>query len=208
MFAKSGVSKVGMIIAGLTLGWSTGANAQGSDRATSLARAAAAQQQADAARQRAAELARAGGWAYKTGQVDRAQRDAVRYQEEADRAVAEAQSCPPPATQSPTEAAALARLEELRQAGGWAYKTGAVARAEREVQVLVTSAQAEPVAPSPAQAAALARLEELRKAGGWAYKTGAVARAEREVEALTPPQPTLVCGGGKAQPQVLATSAM
>ena len=29
-------------------------------------------------------------------------------------------------------------LETLRQAGGWAYKTGAVARAEREVQALAT----------------------------------------------------------------------
>jgi hypothetical protein len=41
-----------------------------------------------------------------------------------------------PVVPSPAEAAARARLEELRQAGGWAYKTGAVARAEREVQAL------------------------------------------------------------------------
>ena len=78
MFTRSGVSKVGIIIAGLALGWSTGANAQASARATAQSRAAAAQQQADAARQRATELARAGGWAYKTGLVERAQRDAAR----------------------------------------------------------------------------------------------------------------------------------
>ena len=139
MFTRSGVSKVGIIIAGLALGWSTGANAQASARATAQSRAAAAQQQADAARQRATELARAGGWAYKTGLVQQAQRDAVRYQEEADKAVAEAQSCPPPATPSQAQVAAIARLEELRQAGGWAYKTGAVARAEREVQAQAAS---------------------------------------------------------------------
>jgi hypothetical protein len=136
MFAKNGMSKVGaiMIITGVALGGSRGANAQASDRATSQARAAEAQQQADAARRRATELARAGGWAYKTGLVEQAQRDAVRYQAEANDALAEAQSCPPPATPSPAQAAALARVEELRQAGGWAYKTGAVARAERDLQ--------------------------------------------------------------------------
>jgi hypothetical protein len=192
----------------LTLGWSTGANAQASDRDTSQAHAAAAQQQANAARQRAAELARAGGWAYKTGLVGQAQRDADRYQAEADRAYAEAQACPPAATWSPEQTAALARLEELRQAGGWAYKTGAVARAERDVQALTATADAEPVAPSPAQAAALARLEELRQAGGWAYKTGAVARAEREVQALAAPQVALVCGARGAQPRVLTMSTM
>jgi hypothetical protein len=134
MFARNRVSGVGVIIAGVALGWSTGANAQASAPATPQSHTATAQQQADTARQRATDLARAGGWAYKTGLVGRAQRDAVRYQEQADRAIAEAQSCPPPATPSSTQAAALARLEELRQAGGWAYKTGAVARAEREVQ--------------------------------------------------------------------------
>ena len=206
MFARNGVVKLGMIIAGVTLGWSTGANAQAGAPATSQSRAAAAQQQADAARQRAAELARSGGWAYKAGLVDRAQRDAARYQEEADRTVAEAQSCPPAATRSPEQAAAVARLEELRQAGGWAYKTGAVARAEREVQSQAAGDQAQPIALSPAQAAAVARLEGLRQAGGWAYKTGAVARAEREVQSLTAPQATSICGVREAQPRVLATS--
>jgi len=206
MFTNTGISKAGLIIAGVTLGWVTGANAQTGTCAASQTPVATAQQQADAARQRASELARAGGWAYKTGLVERAQREAARYQEEADRAAAEqAQSCAASAP-SPTQAAALARLEELRQAGGWAYKTGAVARAEREVQNLATGAEAEPVAPSPAQAAALARLEGLRQAGGWAYKTGAVARAEREVQALATPEPAALCGNGEGQPQVLITS--
>jgi hypothetical protein len=208
MLAKNGMSKVGaiMIITGVALGWSAGANAQASDRATSQARAAEAQQQADAARQRVTELARAGGWAYKTGLFERAQRDAVRYQTEADRALAEAMACPLPAAASPAQAAALARLEELRHAGGWAYKTGAVARAEREVQSLAAADEAKPVAPAPAQAAAVKRLEELRHAGGWAYKTGAVARAERDVQSQTAPQKTLICGGREAQPRVMMTS--
>jgi len=209
---KIGISTVGtiMIIAGMTSGWSTGANAQAGQPATSQARAAAAQQQADAARQRAAELERSGGWAYKAGLVEQARRDAVRYQAQADEAFAAAQACPPPATPSPAQAAALMRLEELRQAGGWAYKTGAVARAEREVQSLAAGGEAESVTLSPAQTAALARLEQLRQAGGWAYKTGAVARAEREVgwqlQATQEPAPT--CGGREGQPRVLMTSTM
>ena len=211
MFAKNGLSKVGtiatMIVTGVALGWSSGAKAQANDRADSEARGAAAQQQADAARQRATELARAGGWAYKTGQVGQAQRDADRYQAEADQAFAEAQSCPPPATPSPEQAAALARLEQLRQAGAWAYKTGAGARAEHEVQALAGGDQVEPVAPSPEQAAALARLAELRQAGGWAYKTGAVARAEREVQAQSATQPTPICAGQQAQSRVVMTSS-
>jgi hypothetical protein len=209
MFAKNGMSKVGaiMIAAGVALGWSAGAEAQAGDAATLQARAATAQQQADAARQRAAELAKAGGWAYKTGQVQQAQRDAARYQAEADSALAQAQSCPAATTPSPAQAAALARLEELRQAGGWAYKTGAVARAEHELQSQAGSNEVESVVPSPAQAAAQARLEELRQAGGWAYKTGAVARAEREVQSLTARQPTAICGR-EAQPQVVMMSKM
>jgi len=209
MFAKNGMSKVGaiMIVTGVALGWSAGAKAEPNDRATLQARSATAQQQADAARQRATELARAGGWAYKTGQVAQAQRDADRYQAEADRDAAQAQACPPAPTPSPAQAAALERLEELRQAGGWAYKTGAVARAERELQSQTASDEAQPVALSPAQAAALARLEELRQAGGWAYKTGAVARAERELQSVTAPEPASICGR-EAQPRVLMMSRM
>jgi hypothetical protein len=210
MFTMKRLATLGMIAAGVTLGWSTGANAQASAPDTSQGSVATAQQQADASRQRATELARAGGWAYKTGLVGQAQRDAARHQEEADRAAAEAQSCPPPAPPSLAEAAALARLEELRQASAWAYKTGAVARAEREVQAAQSAGgQVELVATSPAQTAALARLEELRQAGGWAYKTGAVARAEREVQAqATTTQPTSICGGREGQPRVLMTSRM
>jgi hypothetical protein len=206
MFAKNGMSKVGAIvmIAGVALGWSAGARA--SDPATSQARAAAAQQKADVARQRATDLARAGGWAYKTGQVERAQRDAARYQAEANEAFAEAMACPPAAAPSPAQAAALARLDQLRQAGGWAYKTGAVASAERDVRSLAVAEEAEPVAPTPAQAAALARLDQLRQAGGWAYKTGAVASAERDVQSQIAPQPVSICGGRDAQPRVLMTS--
>jgi hypothetical protein len=206
MFSKRGMSKVVvMMLASAALGWSMGANAQASERATAETRAAAAQQQADAARERAAELARAGGWAYKTGLVERAQRDAARYQTEADEALAEAHGCRPPAAPSPAQAAALARLAELRQAGGWAYKTGAVTRAEGEVQSLAVATEAEP-APSPAQAAALARLAELRQAGGWAYKTGAVARAERQVQSLATPQPTSICEGRQTPSRDLLTS--
>jgi hypothetical protein len=206
MFTKNGLSKAGMIIAGVALGWSTGAIAQASPDEASQARAATAQQQADAARQRAADLARAGGWAYKTGAVARAERDAARYQEAADKALAEAQACPPPTPASPAQTAALARLEELRQAGGWAYKTGAVARAEREVQAQSSTDEAEPVVASPAQVAALARLEELRQSGAWAYKTGAVARAERDVQAQqVAVQPASACKGRTGQSPVLMT---
>lgn len=207
MFTMKRLATLGMIAAGVTLGWSTGANAQASAPGTLEARVATAQQQADASRQRATELARAGGWAYKTGLVAQAQRDAARHQEEADKALAEGQSCPPPAPPSLAQAAALAQLEEVRQAGAWAYKTGAVARAEREAQAAqAVGGEAELSVPSPAQAAALARLEELRQAGGWAYKTGAVARAEREVQAQATTQPTSICGGREGQPRVLITS--
>ena len=90
--------------------------------------------------------------------------------------------------------AAHQRAAALASAGGWAYKTGAVAQAEREARLAAPHLAAEPAPLSPAQAAAVARLEELRQAGGWAYKTGAVARAEAEVKALAiAPQQTAVC---------------
>jgi hypothetical protein len=204
MFTKGELSRVGsMIITALALGWSTGPNAQASDRGTSQTRVVAG---ASAARDRTADLARAGGWAYKTGLVERAQREAERHERERDQAVAWAHGCPPPSAPSPEQAAALARLTELRQAGGWAYKTGAVARAERDVQSLSVGAEAEPVAVSPAQVAARARLTELRQAGGWAFKTGAVARAEREGQALASPAPTSICQGREAQARATMTS--
>jgi hypothetical protein len=37
---------------------------------------------------------------------------------------------------SPALAEAQARLDELRKAGGWAYKSGAIARAEADVRAL------------------------------------------------------------------------
>jgi hypothetical protein len=43
-----------------------------------------------------------------------------------------------PVAASPAQVAARARLTELRQAGGWAFKTGAVARAERDGQALAS----------------------------------------------------------------------
>ncbi len=195
MFATQRVSKVGMLVAGVALGWSAGAKAQPPAGAGPEVRAAVARQQANAARHRATELARAGGWAYKAGLVGQAQRDAARYQEEADRAAAAAQACPASPPPTSAEVGALARVEQLRSAGGWAYKTGAVARAERDAQAQATVEGAQPVAPSPEQTAALSRLEELRRAGAWAYKTGAVARAEREVEAQAAPRPVSACEG-------------
>ncbi len=96
------------------------------------------QANADNARTRVAELARQGGWAYKTGAIDRANREAVRYQEQADAARAAMTTTPATTAPyvSPELAAAQARLEDLRKAGGWAYKSGAVARAESEVRAL------------------------------------------------------------------------
>jgi hypothetical protein len=202
MFAKAGMSRAGALMVAGVLGWCTGAHAQASDPAAWQARAAAAQQEADAARLRAGALARAGGWAYKTGRVEQAQRDAARYQAEADEALATALSCPAPSAPSPAQATALARLAELRSAGGWAYKSGAVARAERDVQALMVGGEAEPVVLTQAQTTALARLDGLRAAGGWAYKTGAVARAERDLQALMTPPSTIVCEGRLAQPRI------
>jgi hypothetical protein len=124
-------SKIGTtVIAGLML--LVGAGNAG---AHELLSAEAAQTKADSARARAAQLARQGGWAYKTGAVDRALTEANRYQAQADavRGVAA------PAAQtavSPALAEAQARLDELRKAGGWAYKSGAIARAEADVRAL------------------------------------------------------------------------
>jgi hypothetical protein len=97
-----------------------------------------AQAKADAARTRATELARQGGWAYKSGAFDRANAEAARYQAEADAAHAASLQAERPLV-SPELAAAQERLNELRQAGGWAYKSGAVARAEADVRALTES---------------------------------------------------------------------
>jgi hypothetical protein len=97
------------------------------------------QAKADAARTRATELARQGGWAYKTGAVDRANAEAARYQTQADAERAAVSSSEQPFV-SPDLAAAQQRLADLRQAGGWAYKSGAVARAEADVRALTAPA--------------------------------------------------------------------
>lgn len=96
---------------------------------------AALQAKADVARTRAAALARHGGWAYKTGAVDRATWDVARLQAAADaaRASGDQRAVAPVSAEL---AAAQARVEELRKAGGWAYKSGAVERAEADVRAL------------------------------------------------------------------------
>jgi hypothetical protein len=52
--------------------------------AHSISRATADRQKAEAASERAAKLEREGGWAWKTGAVQRAQREAVQYEQKAD----------------------------------------------------------------------------------------------------------------------------
>jgi hypothetical protein len=159
-------------------------------------RAVVYQAKADDARARAADLAREGGWAYKSGAIDRANRDAVRFQQEADSARAASNGTPgatgPYASRELADA--QARLDDLRKAGGWAYKSGAVARAEAEVRALSPAPPTTEPYVSRELADAQARLDDLRKAGGWAYKSGAVARAEAEVQALSPVPPTVNMG--------------
>jgi hypothetical protein len=113
---------------------------------------AALQAKADVARARAEALAQQGGWAYKTGAVDRANQEAARLQEVADmaRASGDQRAAAPVSAEL---AAAQARVEELRATGGWAYKSGAVARAEADVRALmgpppVTMGLNEPAAPA------------------------------------------------------------
>jgi hypothetical protein len=99
-------------------------------------RADAAQARADAARARAAWLAAQGGWAWKTGLVQGASRDAARCQADADAIRAEAYGPVVAPVPSPELADAQARLAELRFQGGWAWKTGAIDRAEADVRAL------------------------------------------------------------------------
>ncbi|HSY41238.1 MAG TPA: hypothetical protein VLA79_16980 [Polyangia bacterium] len=96
---------------------------------------AALQAKADVARVRATALARQGGWAYKTGAVDRATWEVARLQAAADavRASGDQRAVAPISAELE---AAQAREQELRKAGGWAYKSGAVARAEADVRAL------------------------------------------------------------------------
>lgn len=130
-FTKIGTSVLaGLMLAAVT--GSAGAHEMASSRSQSTGEIQSTQAKADAARSRAADLARQGGWAYKTGAVDRANAEAARYQAEADAATV-------PAAQplvSLELTVAQERLADLRQAGGWAYKSGAVARAEADVTAL------------------------------------------------------------------------
>jgi hypothetical protein len=96
---------------------------------------AALQAKADVARARAAALTRQGGWAYKSGAFDRATQDVAQLQAAVDaaRASGDQRAVAPVSAEL---VAAQARVEELRKAGGWAYKSGAVGRAEADVRAL------------------------------------------------------------------------
>jgi hypothetical protein len=114
---------------------------------------AALQAKADVARAQAVALSRQGGWAYKTGAVDRATQEVARLQAAADRARASGDQ----RAAAPVSAelvAAQARVQELRKAGGWAFKSGAVDRAEADVRALSKGREVmmglyEPAQPTP-----------------------------------------------------------
>jgi hypothetical protein len=107
----------------------------GSPAAEALARANVAQQNADDARARADELAKGSGWQYKTGVYQAAEREAAAYDAKANAARAEATGAQAPGV-SPAMADAQERLANLKKAGGWAWKSGAVARAQADIQEL------------------------------------------------------------------------
>jgi hypothetical protein len=102
------------------------------------ARARAAQYDANAARDRADDLAKMGGSAYKSGLMDQANREAAQKQEEADQeaAVAAGRANWAPVAASPAVADAEEHLAALEAQGGWAYKSGAVDREKGELQAL------------------------------------------------------------------------
>jgi hypothetical protein len=104
--------------------------------AANAAEARAAQAQADEARAHATDLAAQGGWAWKTGAIDRANAEAARYQAQADEARAVITGANRAPRVSPEMAEAQDRVDNLKAAGGWAYKTGAVSRAEADVAAL------------------------------------------------------------------------
>jgi hypothetical protein len=118
---------------------------------------------------RAEALKQSGGWAYKTGAIDRELAEARRLN-----AAAVVVVLPSAAAQEH-----LARAEALKQSGGWAYKTGAV---DRQL-ALATKAESEvpaAVAGCPMHLANAATHRDharaLAASGGWAYKTGAINR--------------------------------
>jgi hypothetical protein len=90
-----------------------------------------AQARADAARARADFLARVGqGSAYKSGAIDSAKAEAASAQAEADAWRTVLISPLPPTSTALDDA--QDRLDYLRAMGGWAYKSGAVDRAQAE----------------------------------------------------------------------------
>jgi len=130
----------------------------GTARATETAADAAAgargaQVEADVARERADELAKMGGPAYKSGLMDQANREAAQKQEAADEAAAAATGRAnwAPSPTSPAMVDAEDRLADLQTQGGWAYKSGAVDRQRAEIQSLATGSNLEPATASPQQ---------------------------------------------------------
>lgn len=112
-----------------------------------LQRGIEAQNNANAAREEAAALKEQGGQAYKIQDVQRAEREAVVQQAAADQyfAMAGVPSCQraaaEPVPETPELKAAQHRLDQLKEQGGWAYKTGSVQRQERKVTALTEEAR-------------------------------------------------------------------
>jgi hypothetical protein len=109
----------------------------GSTAAEALARANVAQTKADDASDRADELAKGSGWQYKTGVYQAAERQAATYEAEASAARAEATGANlAPMAVSPAMTDAQERVANLKKTSGWAWKTGAIDRAEADVQAI------------------------------------------------------------------------
>jgi hypothetical protein len=122
--------------------------------ADAAGRARAAQVNADEAQTRADDLAKQGGWAYKSGLIDRTTQEADRYQDKANAARDEITGANvAPSAVSPTMAKAEERLQTLEASGGWAYKSGAVRREEAHIDALkgpskYTEAASDQVSPT------------------------------------------------------------
>jgi hypothetical protein len=135
------------------LGATAGAQSE-TTTADAAQRAQTAQQQADDAQARAADLSKQGGWVYKTGTYDRANQEAIRSQAQADDASAQVTGAnTAPLAVSPTleEEEKEARLQSLKQQGGWAYKSGAIRREEADIRHLEGPSQyaSSPNVPEP-----------------------------------------------------------